>query len=331
MVVLQKLLRELRTSTARLSHQHVPMGAFRATLRALLDYIGPLTAPQGGVGGRGVTVRVQVPPSSYICIETMLSIGQHHNMLDPTNLADPSSLLSMLVHSQWSADALSNYGFYFNTVLEFNAPYVQSKSAPPLTNSKARSPEALQESWERGELLLRRVLNELATHTRIDADTARCVQSIILGLLGLAMQQAKFLEAFKQIVPTAIHMLLKEGMYFRIHDKFKSTIEQDEDLMTKPFFWTEHVLKLFGPDAVERIYPTLNSESTVYYDVVKLCLRLLEAKGKLADGSGGKEVAVWERINSFRMSQRSLVRSDSDTMTRPRGHTATFIAQNASM
>lgn len=29
-------------------------------------------------------------------------------------------------------------------------------------------------------------------------------------------------------------MLLKEGMYFRIHDKFKSTIEQDEDLMTKP-------------------------------------------------------------------------------------------------
>lgn len=29
-------------------------------------------------------------------------------------------------------------------------------------------------------------------------------------------------------------MLLKEGMYFRIHPKFKQAIEQDEDLITKP-------------------------------------------------------------------------------------------------
>ena len=38
--------------------------------------------------------------------------------------------------------------------------------------------------------------------------------------------------------------------------------------MTKPYFWTEHVLKLLGPEAVEKVYPTLNGEATVYYDLV---------------------------------------------------------------
>ncbi|KAL1529282.1 hypothetical protein AB1Y20_000236 [Prymnesium parvum] len=311
MVVLQKLLKELRISTARLSPQNFPLAAVRAVLRALLDYIGPLTAGQAGAQ---VTVRVQVPPSSYVCIETILSIGQHHGMLDPSTLSDKSSLLSLLVHSPWSGEALSNYGYYFQTVLEFNAPYIHRKTTPPSTNTKSRTPEALQ--------------------------------AIILALLGLAMQRGKFLEAFKQIVPTvfqqylktgtpmrmkAIHMLLKEGMYFRIHDKFKPAIELDEDLMTKPFFWTEHVLKLFGPDAVDRIYPTLNGDATVYYDVVKLCLRLLEARGNFG-ASQGPTTSSSDRSNTMKMLlQRNLSRQGTETLTRPRGYTATFVAQNASM
>ncbi|KAL1523443.1 hypothetical protein AB1Y20_018383 [Prymnesium parvum] len=324
MIVLLKLLKELRASTARLPPNSFPLNSVRAILRALLDYIGPLTATQSGSlpepSGQPLSVRVQVPPSSYVCIETILAICQHHGLLDPATQESDTSLLVLLVHSPWSEEVLSNYGYYFRSVLEYNAPFFESKLPPPAASAKSRSPEALQES---------------------------ATVAIILALLGLAMQQAKFLEAFKQIVPTvfqhylktgtpmrmkAIHMLLKEGMYFRVHDKFKSAIEQDEDLMTKPFFWTEHVLKLFSPESVDRVYPTLNSEATVYYDVVKLCLRLLEVRGSLISTDGKPSASTTERSYSLRLNpQRTLTRQPTETRTRPRGYTATFIAQNASM
>ena len=48
----------------------------------------------------------------------------------------------------------------------------------------------------------------------------------------------------------AINMLLKERRGAEsIHPKFEHNIASDDDLITKPFFWTEHVLKLFGPQA----------------------------------------------------------------------------------
>lgn len=96
-------------------------------------------------------------------------------------------------------------------------------------------------------------------------------------------------------------------------------------------FWTEHVLKLFGPDAVQRVYPTLNSDATVYYDVVKLCLQLLEGRGS----SIAAQLSETQRSNSHRLmmqrSSRQMSRQPSDTLLRPRGNTEEFIAQNASM
>ncbi|KAL3896843.1 MAG: hypothetical protein SGPRY_013181 [Prymnesium sp.] len=126
-------------------------------------------------------------------------------------------------------------------------------------------------------------------------------------------------------------------MYFQIHDKFKPKIEQDDDLMTQPFFWTEHVLKLFGPEAVERVYPTLNSKATVYYDVVKLCLRLLQARGNEIERRSTAALTTTPHHSGRHSampqmhSQRTLVHQPTETRTRPRGFSAAFIAQNASM
>lgn len=41
-------------------------------------------------------------------------------------------------------------------------------------------------------------------------------KAIILALLGLAMQRGKFLEAFKQIVPTVFQQYLKTGTPMRM-------------------------------------------------------------------------------------------------------------------
>ena len=135
-------------------------------------------------------------------------------------------------------------------------------------------------------------------------------------------------------------MLLKEGRYFGIHPKFETSVAHDEELMTKPFFWTEHVLKLFGHNAVEKIYPTLNSEATVYYDVVKLCLRLLESRAETSS-PGNKPATPRDRgierrlstLNKNAFMQPGLQTQSTGLLvqSRPRGETAHLVELNASI
>lgn len=147
MDALLKLLRELRGSTARLNGPHFPLSALRAIMSALLTFVGTITASRGSylrdsIGDSNGST--PVPSSTFLCIETVLSISQHHGLLDPMTLADPQSMLALLEQSPWSEEVLSHYGIYLRSVLIFNAPYVESKTVPPADDSKSRSPEALQ-------------------------------------------------------------------------------------------------------------------------------------------------------------------------------------------
>ena len=146
MLIFQKLLKELRVSTSRVRADKFPLGAVRGSMRALLDYLGPISDDPERLKA--------VPPSSYICIETLLSIGQHHGLLEPNDAGD--DLMSLLVHSPHSTEVLANFGFYFCNVLEYNADYIERGETPPLTHSRGR--------------------------------TADAMMAIILSLLGLAMQ-----------------------------------------------------------------------------------------------------------------------------------------------
>lgn len=91
-------------------------------------------------------------------------------------------------------------------------------------------------------------------------------------------------------------------------------------------FWTEHVLKLFGPEAVNRAYPTLNNEATVYYNLVKLCLRLLEAN------RDARHPQLSSLRYSFRMSCQTIrARHSSPTVSPLRGHKSMFTMHDAIM
>ena len=173
----------------------------------------------------------------------------------------------------------------------------------------------------------------------------------VLTARASLQQHPKFLEPFKQLVPTvftrylkagtplrhkAVTMLLKEGRYFGIHPKFEASVAQDEELMTKPFFWTDHVLKLFGGVAVEEKYPTLNGEATVYYEVIKLCLRLLESRQKLTPASkpATPEMrSLARRVNT--LNKNAFLNGGSGAallgVGRPRGETAHLVELNASI
>ena len=89
----------------------------------------------------GASLPLQVPPSSYACIETVLSIGQHHGLLEPNAAGD--DLMSLLVHNSHSTEVLANFGFYFRAVLEFNAGYIDRGEQPPPTHMRSRTPDAM--------------------------------------------------------------------------------------------------------------------------------------------------------------------------------------------
>lgn len=94
----------------------------------------------------------------------MLSLCQHHSLFEPAR-GHSSSLLSLLADSPWSEDVISNYGYYFRSVLEHNAPYLDGKAPPPLNSTKSRNADSLQA----------RACNSSDGHTAVAMGLHRCL------------------------------------------------------------------------------------------------------------------------------------------------------------
>lgn len=145
---LLKLLKELRSSTSRLSPTQFPLATLRAVLTALLAYLGTASAARrkAASGDPAEPAPAHLPPAIHLCVETVLAICQHHGLLEPATASSPSSIPSLLEQSNWGTEALSTFGGYFRSVLEFNAEFAASRTMPPATNIKSRTPESIQAS-----------------------------------------------------------------------------------------------------------------------------------------------------------------------------------------